>query len=227
MRAFIIFRDRVTYGKRCLTALLAAGLEPVIIDHGSTWPEAVAWLASLEKSGVMVLRRDGGHPRGIWGWGMFRAACGNDRYIVTDPDVVPSENCPGDWVQHLSGILDHAPRYCHKVGFGLRLDRIPEHSLRREQVLRVEEAYWKRELVPGVFDAPIDTTLALHVPQAECGCHSFEAQRTGYPYVADHLAWYESGNREELPEEIAWYYEHAEPGITHWAPGEHSAWKDA
>ena len=32
MKAFIIFRDRVTYAHLCLTALTEAGLEPVIVD---------------------------------------------------------------------------------------------------------------------------------------------------------------------------------------------------
>ena len=47
MKAFVIFRDRVTYAQQCVAALMIAGLEPVIVDQGSSWPEAVAWLAWL------------------------------------------------------------------------------------------------------------------------------------------------------------------------------------
>lgn len=227
MKAFIVFRDRVTYGRRCMSAMLAAGLEPVIVDHGSTWPLALKWLEHLERNGIRVLHRDGGHPRSLYGWHPFIKECGNDqRYVVTDPDVVPSEDCPRDWPVRLAGVLDNAPSYCHKAGLGLRLDRIPERTQRRDQVLNWEKQYWMRETVPGVYDAPIDTTLALHAPLSECGSHSFEALRTGYPYVADHLAWYESSDPAELPEEITYYYEHAEPGITHWAPKGRGVWDD-
>ncbi len=41
---------------------------------------------------------------------------------------------------------------------------------------------------PGVFRAPIDTTFALY--RKGTTEFSYDALRTGYPYVARHLGWY-------------------------------------
>lgn len=221
MKAFLILRDRVSYARRCMTSMMAAGLEPVIVDHGSTWPEAVAWLAHLEGSGFTVLRRGGGHPRSLWGWPPFDEACGNDRYIVTDPDVVPSETCPRDWPQRLAWLLDKYPVKT-KAGLGLRTDNLPEHYSRRQQVINWEAQFWTQFIEDGAYCALLDTTLAMY--REGSGFTMDNALRTGFPYVADHLAWHE--NLDALPEEIAWYYEHAEPGIAHWAARGHSNWGD-
>ena len=162
-----------------------------------------------------MLRRDGGHPRDIWGWAPFLGMCGGDRYIVTDCDVVPSEECPADWPEYLSHVLDTHPD-CRKAGLGLRTDRIPEHYRWRDRVIGWEAQYWLAELEDGVFEANVDTTLAMYRPLHEMGFGLDASLRTGPPYVADHLAWYE--NLDGLTPELAWYHEHAEPGISFWAP---------
>lgn len=219
MRAFIIFRDRVSYARRCMVAMMAAGLEPVIVDHGSTWPPAVVWLDHLEQSGVTVLHRGGGHPRALWHWEPFQDARGvAERYVVTDPDVVPSGGCPADWPAHLAEILDRYPGYS-KVGLGLRTDNIPGHYARRQQVIDWEAQFWVYPAADGTYRAPVDTTLALY--QAGSG-FDMNSLRTGPPYTADHLAWHE--DLDSLPDEIRHYYEHAEPGISYWAARGHSAW---
>ena len=221
LKAFIIFRDRVTYGQRCVTALLKAGLDVVVADHGSTWPPALDWLDDLQQDGIAVLRRGGGHhPRDLWTWEPFREACGDGRYIVTDPDVVPSEDCPADWPDVLGEALDRTGR--PKAGLGLRLDRIPEHYQRREQVLSWEAQFWDNPVDGGLFDAIIDTTLALYRPLTESPVVRGDAVRTGPPYVADHLAWYE--DLEDLTPELRHYHEHADPGISYWTLPGKSVW---
>ena len=221
MKAFIIFRDRVSYAQRCYAALLAAGLEPVVVDHGSSWVAALTWLSSLERDGLPVLQRGGGHhPQKLWHWEPFREACGDSRYIVTDPDVVPSEDCPADWPDVLGEALDRTGR--PKAGLGLRLDRIPAHYQRRQQALEWEAQFWKDPLDGGLYDAIVDTTLALYRPLTESPSFEVTAVRTGPPYVADHLAWYEDlGN---LTPELAHYHEHADPGISYWTLPGKSVW---
>ena len=221
MKAFIIFRDRASYGRLCVDALQAAGLEVVIADHGSTYPEAVSWLAALEGDGVTVARCGGGHPRDLWGRDWFRDMCGGDRYVVTDPDVVPSGCCPPDWLEHLGAILDADPG-CRKAGLGLRLDNIPAGYQRRVQVLEWEAQFWGRPAPMGAFRAQVDTTLALHVPLHALPSHSYDAIRSGPPYLADHLAWHE--DLDDLPPDLAWYHEHAEPGISFWTLPGRSEW---
>ena len=223
MKAFIIFRDRVTYAQRCFFALRQADLEVVIVDHGSTWPAALSLLYYWEARGVTVLRRGTGHPRGLWSWQPFRdSACeSGERYIVTDPDVVPSEDCPADWVQHLSLMLDKYPQKL-KAGLGLRTDNLPDHYSRKQQVIDWEAKFWQFPIGDGAYGAPLDTTLAMY--RGGSGFELDGALRTGFPYVADHLAWHE--NLENPTDEQRWYYDHAERGMSHWAPKGRSAWGD-
>jgi hypothetical protein len=218
VKAFIIVRDRVTYARQCLESLTAAGLDVCLADYGSTFPEAVQWLADC---GVPVLRHGDGNPHSLWEWEPFRAECGTgQRYIVTDPDVIPSDDCPGDWVAYLNEVLDRFDR--PKAGLGLRLDRIPEHYQRREQVLSWEARFWDTPLDAGVFESLTDTTLALYRPLGEHPEFSVNAVRTGPPYLADHLAWYE--DFDDLSPELRHYYHHTDPGVTYWAPAGRSAW---
>jgi hypothetical protein len=44
VKGYIIFRDRTSYARRCMAALMSVGVEPVIVDHHSTYPSAVKWL---------------------------------------------------------------------------------------------------------------------------------------------------------------------------------------
>ena len=219
MKAFVIFRDRVSYAKLCTTALTEAGLDVVVADHGSTWPAALNWLKEAEDDGVTVVRRGGGHPRGLWSWPVFQGLCGtSERYIVTDPDVVPSDCCPRDWPARLGALLDAYPEVT-KAGLGLRTDNIPAYYQRRDQVIAWESQFLIGPVQPeeGVYRAGIDTTLALYRPRGERADFSLDTAvnlRTGYPYLADHLAWHE--DLDDPAEEIRWYYEHAEPGIAHW-----------
>lgn len=220
MKAFIIFRDRVTYARQCLAALQAAGLDVTVVDHGSSWPGALTWLKECEASGVGVLQRGGGHPKQLWDWGPFQEAAGlSERYVVTDPDVVPALGCPADWLEHLGKILDKWPM--PKAGLGLSLDGIPEHYPRRAHVLEWEAQFWQAELADGVYTAAVDTTLALYEPRSLTGTHALDAVRTGPPYVAQHLPWYE--DPANLPDDVAYYYEHQE-GIAYWTIGGRSAW---
>lgn len=221
MKAFVIFRDRVTYARYCLKALMDAQLEVVIVDHGSTWPAALSLLRSWEARGITVLRRGGGHPRGLWGWEPFNVARGSERYIVTDPDVVPALDCPPDWPQHLGSLLDKYPDRT-KAGLGLRIDNLPDHYSRKQQVVGHETQFWQYPLGDGAYRADIDTTLALY--REGSGFDLDGALRTGPPYIGEHLAWYE--DLENPTDEQRWYYDHAERGLSHWAPRGKSAWND-
>ncbi len=224
MKAFIIFRDRVTYAHLCLTAMTEAGLDPVIVDQGSTWPLALDYLKAIRVAGVQVLEHGGGHPRSLWEWEPFIKACGKDRYVVTDCDVVPADECGLDWPQWLGHLLDTYP-WADKAGLGLRLDRIPDTYQRKDHVLKWEKQFWenpKYETNPPSYKAAVDTTLALYRPFPERPAFTMQAVRSGNPYVADHLAWYE--DYAELDEELRYYHEHAEPGISYWTVAGRSAW---
>ena len=220
MKAYIIFRDRVTYARSCAASMRLAGLDPVIVDHGSTWPAALSWLTKLEQDGTEVLYRGSGHPRLLWEWPPFLDSRGPSRYVVTDPDVIPADRCPLDWPQRLSDLLDEYPG-AGKAALGLRIDNLPERYSRRQQVIDWEQQFWQDELEPGVYRAAVDTTLAVYRERSR---FELDGLRTGGLYVADHLAWHE--NLEQPTPEQAYYYSHAERGIAHWAARGVSAWGD-
>ena len=221
MKAFIIFRDRVTYAHLCLTALTEAGLEPVIVDMGSSWHLAGDWLKAMHAAKVKILLHGGGHPRSLWEWEPFRDLCGADPYAVTDCDVIPSDDCPLDWPVVLQNKLDAHPEY-DKAALGLRLDRIPDFYQRKDHVLKWEKQFWETPLGDGTYRAAADTTLAVYRPLTERPAFSLNALRIGEPYLADHVAWYE--DYADLDEELRWYHEHAEPGISYWTVAGRSTW---
>jgi hypothetical protein len=205
VKAFVIFRDRVTYARRCTLQLLESGLDVHVVDHGSTYPEALQWLNHLRSMNVPVWSRPNGHARTLWDWDRFPEIVGErDRYVVTDCDVVP--DAPDDWLAHLGSVLDRHPEAA-KVGLGLRIDDLPTRYLLHSVVCDWERRYWVDRAEPGVWRADVDTTLALYRPLGEVREFTYERSlRTDHPYVARHLTWYEdSGN---LPDEINFYRKH-------------------
>ena len=125
------------------------------------------------------------------------------RYVVTDPDVVPDENCPANAIEYFSDVLDTYP-HLNKVGFGLRIDDIPSHFKHHEEVINWESKFWQDEIEPGLFNADIDTTFALYHR------HSSNIQgpaiRTGSPYLARHLGWYV--NSKNPADDFIYYKDH-------------------
>lgn len=229
MKAFVITRDRVTYAKRCVDSLWAAGLDVVVVDHGSTWQPMLDWLCEMDAEyvdgpGFEVAWWPNAHPRDLWkpDGAITRRVGPGEPFIVTDCDVIPDEGCPSDWVGWMRVTLDAYPAL-RKVGLGLRTDDLPEHYAHRDAVRRWEARYQPihnlgGQLAPvadgrGVI-ADVDTTLAMY--------RWFEpfalgpAMRLSAPYVARHLPWYE--NSGSLTPEQRYYREYAVHG--HWRSGD-------
>jgi hypothetical protein len=132
-------------------------------------------------------------------------------YVYTDSDIVPDSGCPDDVVEKfLALLLSHW--WVDKVGFGLRIDNLPDSYEKKDAVLGWEAKHWEREVEPGVFRAPIDTTFALYRPFARGW--SGRSLRTGLPYVAVHTPWYEDSLNPSI-EEIH-YAKSARAGISTW-----------
>src|SRR5687768_1841528 len=136
-------RDRVTYARRCVAALEAAGLAVIVVDHGSTWPEAARWLEPMRWTRPPgIWSDDNRHPRDLWRSGGPIATCvpRGERFTVTDCDVVPADDCPADWPAYLSTLLDERPAAV-KAGLGLRTSDLPPWFARRDEVQAWESAY--------------------------------------------------------------------------------------
>lgn len=216
MRAFVISRDRVTYARQCVEALRDVGLHVMVVDHGSTWQPMRDWLAGVR--GVDIWYCNNRHPRDLWAPGgvLERWTRPDERFIVTDCDVIPDPACPTDWPQIMAAYLNHLPAV-RKVGLSLRTDDLPAHHMHRDMVREWEAQWQPPRAAPVVYNpgaagvfADVDTTLAMyrHFEPFTLG----PAVRLQPPYTARHLPWYE--DTLNLDEEQRYYRDHAEHG--HW-----------
>jgi hypothetical protein len=210
----VISRDRLD----CLRQLVewlerTPDIGPIhIVDNASSWPPLLDYLATSPHI-VHRLEVNLGHYA-PWVIGLV-AAVADAPFVVTDPDVIPDAACPPDVIAHFRMILDRHPDI-DKAGFGLRLDDLPDTFAHRDAVVRWESKFWRDEVEPGVFRADIDTTFALYRPGRDH--KTFNAVRTGAPYVARHLPWYSATNAPTA--EDVYYREHADPAIASWTGDE-------
>lgn len=205
---FINCRDRVT----CLSELVSwfekAGCEDIfLIDNDSSYPPLLEYYRQTPHT-VIFLKNNLGHTA-LWDADLLRNQYG-EFYIYTDPDVIPTEDCPTDVLQVLTEILQKYPTLS-KAGLGLKIDDLPDHYRFKENVLRWEKQFWQDEVEPGLFSALVDTTFALNRARYYT---IGNAVRTDSPYLARHADWYIDS--DNLTEEENYYRTHARPGVSHW-----------
>lgn len=207
---FIIARDRVFALRQLIAWLEGAGMARIVIlDNDSSYPELLEYLENSPHE-VVKLGRNMGHTC-PWDSGAVQLLAPGQFFVVTDPDVVPSEDCPTHAVLRFYELLArHTPTV--KAGFGLRIDDLPDHYRLKDSVVTWEGRYWESPVEPGVYAAPIDTTFALYRPGAEYSLGP--GLRTGEPYLARHLPWY--ADSDELSEEDAYYRQRASASINSW-----------
>ncbi len=212
---FITVRDRLGPLELLLDWLHSVGQHEIwLVDNASTYPPMVEFLdQSDRRADYNVVRtcRNLGH-RAPWLSGSVQRQAHQRHYVVTDPDVVPVDECPPDALDHFRMLLDKYPEI-DKVGFGLRTDDLPEHYPLRHDVIDWERPFWQDEVEPRVFRAGIDTTFALYRP-LDRRDEMPRSLRTGPPYVARHLPWYT--NPASLSEEDRYYRVHADRTISNW-----------
>ncbi len=181
-----------------------------ILDNLSDYPPLLTWYETCPYD-VIRLDRNIGYLA-IWESGVY------DRfkrsfYVYTDSDVVPDDNCPEDFLKRFLKVLRKYPR-CLKVGFGLRIDDLPDCFDHKEAVLRNEGRFWKVPLGDGLYKAQIDTTFALYRPFCYGPANDHHLMiRTGEPYVARHLPWYVDSSN---PSDEDLYYIRTSRQSTHW-----------
>lgn len=115
----------------------------------------------------------------------------HDRYILSDPDLIPYPNTPKDIISHFSNMLDKYPAYNH-VGASLELNDIPEDIPVRPKVIKHESAFWSpqaEKLNDEVYVANIDLTFAMYRNTSKALALG-PALRTDRPYTLKHVDWY-------------------------------------
>ncbi len=195
--------NRLGYLQKQITWLENAGYHNIyIIDNCSTYEPLLAYYDSLPYT-IYKLDRNKGF-RSIWETHLI-LNFEMDYYVYTDPDILPSVNCPSDILSYMKNLL---AKYTDagKIGFSLAIDDLPDYYILKDKVIAYEETYWKNKINDEVYEALIDTTFALYRPYAK-GDWQLKAYRTAYPYTAHHLPWYE--NTSVPDEEEIFYIEHS------------------
>ncbi len=204
--------NRLSTLRVLIDALVSRGYTNIyILDNASTYPPLLEYYKSCPFT-VFYLGQNLGF-KALWKSPLRKRFCG-DYYIYTDSDVVPTDYCPKDFIDHFLRELKRHP-LARKIGFSLRIDNLPDSYAHKEKVIDLEKRYYARPVGKGLYRAPIDTTFALYRPRVGLSrSRSVEAYRTAYPYQAEHLPWYcDSAN---LPEEERYYVDHC-THVTEWS----------
>ena len=195
--------NRLDTLKQLIQSLESRGYRNIIIlDNGSTYPPLLDYYQNLPFR-VVHLGKNVGYMA-LWESGIYKEFR-RSFYVYTDSDVVIDSQCPDDFMHHFMDILRRYP-YCMKVGFGIRIDDLPDHYKEKESVIAWEKQFWKNEVEPDLYKAGIDTTFALYRPYCKGGTSAHFVVRTGFPYVIKHLPWYQ--DTANLTEEEMYYISH-------------------
>jgi len=178
-------------------------------DNQSTYPPLVEYLQAT-KYQVRFNEINLGH-RGPWLSGLVTELGLDCHFIISDPDVVPCAECPNDVLAIFEATLNEHPEI-DKVGFGLRIDDLPEHFSHADSVRLFEAQWWKSIYKPGFYFSPIDTTFAMYRPGE--GHQNQKSLRAAPPYVARHLPWYQDSANPSA--DARYYVEHADSLIINW-----------
>ncbi len=209
MPVFIICRDRVEPLKKLVAWIEEEGLKNIIfIDNDSTYKPLLDYLNSTPYK-VIWLRKNIGHSS-PWSEYIVNTYAQDQPYIVSDPDVIPAEKSHGA-IKHFIDLLNKYPKYV-KVGFGLKIDDLPDHYELKDAVIAWESQFWEDKLSKDVYKAELDTTFALYrqnTPQT-----LGPALRTGGKFVARHEPWYI--NSKNISKEMSYYRSHANTDIGTW-----------
>lgn len=166
----------------------AAHQRIVLLDNDSTYPPLVEFLETCPYD-VRFLGDNVG-SRAPW---LVETAERGEWWVYTDCDVVPTDDCPLDLVDHLHHLLRRHEGY-PKAGVGLYTRDVEFRDKYRENLFHAAHRW-----LGDCYEAPVETTFALYRPRVP---FDFKAVRSAHPYEARHLPWY----REQAPTNEDSYY---------------------
>jgi hypothetical protein len=204
--------NRLCYLKQLIESLEKRGYTNLyIIDNLSTYPPLLKYYDSLPYT-VFRLNKNIGNEA-LWRSHVFRKFR-KSYFVYTDPDVIPIEECPDDFMLVFLNALKKY-RFARKVGFSLKIDDLPDSYSHKEEVINHEKQFFNYKQDELLFWAPIDTTFALYRPwgRHKHGFFDIEMYRTAHPYMARHAPWYADCNN--LNEEDTYYHKNSKTS-THW-----------
>jgi tetratricopeptide (TPR) repeat protein len=204
-------RDRCSCLRELIAWLRWAGYTNIaILDNDSTYPPLLEYLREVEQTIVVFRSKHNYGPRALWSSGVVNLVS-EVAFVYTDPDVVPTEDCPRDAILVLADLLTKH-RHAAKAGLGIRIDDIPDTYEHKAAVRSWEAQFWQRPLPGNCYDASVDTTFALYRPGS---WHHVRAVRSGPPYLVKHLPWYVDSSKPTAEDQ--YYAAHAVPHMTSWS----------
>lgn len=234
---YYAFRERLSPSK-----IKEAKEIPIIINNFNRKDFLLQLIESLEKRGyknIYILDNDSDYPplleyyktcpyevillsanlgfKALWRSKQTRDRFCNDYYIYTDSDVKIDDNCPDDIIEKMFDLLRNRYKYAFKIGPSIRIDNLPDHYSRKEEVIAWERKYFETKPINNLYRAPIDTTFALYRPRIGLSRRlSLEAYRMAPPYQIEHLPWYVDS--QNLPDEEQYYISHCKQSTTWCTP---------
>ena len=150
-----------------------------ILDNDSSYPPLLEYYQRMRKDiQVIPLGANIGHTA-LWSMKLPQRLKVNGPFVYTDPDIVPIAECPPHVLDFFLEVLRAFPTKT-KVGFGLRIDDLPEHYKFKRKVIAWESQFWGKKITPKLYDAAIDTTFALYRPNSG---YDLSGIRSGFPYL--------------------------------------------
>ena len=204
---FINARDRLGVMKKLIDWLLDADYRNLIIlDNNSTYPPLLEYYSELEKDSRIKIVRLGKNfgYKALWQSGILERLKISTPYAYTDPDILPIERCPKDFVKRLMKILD-SNHEVRKVGLGLIWEDITFSDKEQTQILE-SNFYNGTQIGENLYYAQVDTTFALYSNVRHYSLR-FSLRTTGN-LMAYHLPWY--FDYDNLPEDEKYYMNHAD-----------------
>jgi hypothetical protein len=193
-------RNRFTFLKQMIEQLNTFGYTNIyVLDNDSSYLPLLEYYKIIPAK-VIYLKQNLGY-RALWKIEIFNQFK-NQYYVYSDPDILLQEDCPRDFVYVL---YNNLIKFTHieKAGVALKIDDLPNHYSNKNEAIKNESVFWQKELEKDVFDAPVDTTLALYKPFAYGSAEECEALRVGGLLSAHHLTWYQDSSN--LSEEEIYY----------------------
>ena len=196
--------NRLDSLQRLINSLESRGYRNIIIlDNASSYPPLLDYYKQC-KYEVIHLGVNYGFLA-LWKTNVYKRFK-KTFYVYTDPDVVLDEQCPDDFMKVFLSSLERYPS-CMKIGFGIRIDDLPDYYKDKDSVIAWESQFWENCLDGFLYKARVDTTFALYRPFCKGGSTAHLSLRTGFPYVIRHLPWYNDSNN--LSEEEQYYITHS------------------
>jgi hypothetical protein len=204
-------RNRLTFLKKLIHSLESKGYSNIyIIDNKSNYQPLLDYYENCPYK-IFRLDKNIGYLA-LWKTNIYKYFI-RDFYVYTDSDVVPTDNCPNDFLDQFLYKM-RSDKKLMKIGLSLNIDDLPDTFSMKQQVIDWENQYWKNESDDCKFYiANVDTTFALYRPFMKGGASRLKMYRSKKPLSAFHMPWY--NDSENLSEEENFYIKNAKTS-THW-----------